>query len=332
MNHPAIIGSGSWGTALAFAAAQKAGRVVLHGRSTESCSTIQSTRRNTRYLPECELPENITITSDPAALRGTDAILFVVPSRSLRQAADELRAARVVSPGAVLVSCIKGIECGTGLRMSEILQNIFPENPIALLSGPNHAEEVARRLPAAAVVGSTDESVSRRVQEFFTLPWFRTYRSTDVPGIEWGGAAKNIFAIASGICEGLGLGDNARAALITRSLAEMTRLGLAAGGRLETFQGLSGVGDLVVTCYSSHSRNHRVGRLLGAGQSLEEITAGMTMVAEGVPNTASIHAAARAYGVRTPIIDQVYAVLYEGKPCASALTELLSRDPRPEAD
>ncbi|MDB6132815.1 MAG: NAD(P)-dependent glycerol-3-phosphate dehydrogenase [Verrucomicrobiales bacterium] len=332
MHEIAVIGTGSWGTALAFTAAHKAGRVTLRGRDRVECRSIMASRRNTRYLPDCELPDNVLVTASVQETASADAILFVVPSRALRQVAEEMRTAEAVKPGAVLISCAKGIESGTGLRMSEILHGIFPENPVAVLSGPNHAEEIGRRLAAAAVIGSHDEEVSVRVQQFFTLPWFRTYRSTDVAGIEWGGAAKNIFAIASGICEGLGLGDNARAALVTRSLVELARLGQAAGGRFETFQGLSGVGDLVVTCYSSHSRNHRVGRLLGAGQSLEEITAGMNMVAEGVPNTESIYTAARAFGVRTPIIDVVYAVLYQEKSCSSALTELLSRDPRAEAD
>jgi glycerol-3-phosphate dehydrogenase (NAD(P)+) len=170
------------------------------------------------------------------------------------------------------------------------------------------------------------------LQSFFTLPWFRSYTSDDVVGIEWGGAVKNVFAIAAGITEGLGLGDNARAALVTRGLAEMTRLGMAAGGRFETFQGLSGVGDLIVTCYSTHSRNNRAGNLLGKGDRLEDIVASMNMVAEGIPNTESIHFAARRYDVRTPIIDQIYAILYQQKPCKEALSELLSRDPRPESD
>ena len=185
-------------------------------------------------------------------------------------------------------------------------------------------------IAAAVVIGCGREETAKELQAFLTLPWFRTYTSDDVIGIEWGGAVKNVFAIAAGIAEGLGLGDNARAALVTRGLAEMTRLGTAAGGRFETFQGLSGVGDLIVTCYSSHSRNHRVGRQLGEGKSLPEIIAGMNMVAEGVPNTESIHEAARRYGVRTPIIDQMYSILYGGKPCGAALKELLARDPRPE--
>jgi glycerol-3-phosphate dehydrogenase (NAD(P)+) len=332
MNHTAILGSGSWGTALAFAASQKSARVTLWGHRQETAAEINATRRNQRYLPGISLPSAIRATTDFRDLAEADLVLAVVPSRALRQVACALKASGQLRPDAILLCCIKGIEMDTGLTMSGLLADIFPDNPLAVLSGPNHAEEIAKKLAAAAVIGSHDEGISLQLQEFFTLPWLRTYRSTDVPGIEWGGAVKNIFAIASGISEGLGLGDNARAALVTRGLAEMTRLGMAAGGRFETFQGLSGVGDLIVTCYSQHSRNNRVGRLLGQGQTLPEIAAAMNMVAEGVPNTESIHAAARRYHIRTPIIDQMYAILYEGKPCAAALTELLSRDPRAEHD
>ena len=330
MNHTAILGSGSWGTALAFAAAQKCPRVTLWGHQQASADQINATRQNQRYLPGITLPPAIRATADFRDLAEAALVLAVVPSRALRQVACALKASGQLRPDAILLCCIKGIEMDTGLTMSGVLAEVFPDNPLAVLSGPNHAEEIAKKLAAAAVIGSHDESVSLRLQEFFTLPWFRSYRSTDVPGIEWGGAIKNVFAIASGISEGLGLGDNARAALVTRGLAEMTRLGMAAGGRFETFQGLSGVGDLIVTCYSQHSRNNRLGRLLGQGQPLSGIIASMNMVAEGVPNTESIHAAARRYHIRTPIIDQMYAILYEGKPCAAALTELLSRDPRTE--
>lgn len=332
MNHIAVLGSGSWGTALAFASAQKAGRVTLWGHDPKAAAGINESRSNVRYLPGIALPDHLRATSRFSDLKGADVIMAVVPSKALRQVAMDLAASGVIEPGTILLCCIKGIELHTGLTMSGILREILPDQPLAVLSGPNHAEEIARKLAAAAVIGSADDTVSQRLQEFFTLPWFRTYRSDDVTGIEWGGAVKNVFAIASGISQGLALGDNARAALVTRGLAEMTRLGMAAGGRFETFQGLSGVGDLVVTCYSEHSRNNRVGRLLGEGQSLETITAGMKMVAEGVPNTESIYAAARRYGIRTPIIDQMYAILYKGKPCAAALSELLSRDPRTEHD
>ncbi len=332
MKHPAILGSGSWGTALALLAAHKAPRVTLWGRDPAAAALINQSRENRRYLPGIPLPPHLRATAQFADLADADLVLAVVPSTALRHTALALKASGALRPDAILLCGIKGIELDTGLTMSGVLRDIFPHQPLAVLSGPNHAEEVARQLAAAAVIGCLDPAISLRLQHFFTLPWFRTYRSTDVTGIEWGGAVKNVFAIASGISAGLGLGDNARAALVTRGLAEMTRLGIAAGGRSQTFQGLSGVGDLIVTCYSLHSRNNRVGRLLGEGRSLPWITDSMNMVAEGVANTRSIHAAARRFHLRTPIIDQMFAILYEGKPCAAALAELLSRDPRAEDD
>jgi glycerol-3-phosphate dehydrogenase (NAD(P)+) len=216
--------------------------------------------------------------------------------------------------------------------MSEILTGQLPRNPVAVLSGPNHAEEIAACLATCAVIGTRDETLARRLQELFTTPHFRSYTSDDLAGIELGGAIKNVYAIAAGIAAGLGLGDNAIAALVTRALAEMTRLGTRLGGRVETFAGLSGVGDLIATCFSRHSRNHRVGLALGAGKTLEEATSSLGMVAEGVPNTLSIHETAQRVGVRTPIIDAVHAILYRGMPAARALHELLNRDPRPEND
>lgn len=328
--HTAVLGSGSWGTALAFTAAHKAERVTLWGRDAALAAEINEKHTNSRYLPGAALPENLHAVTDPAAVAEAEIVLFVVPSRAMRSVAQHLSGSVKLRPDAVLISATKGIENETGLRMTQILQNHFPGHPVAVLSGPNHAEEIVARLAAAAVIGCGDEQTSIALQHFFTLPWFRTYRSDDVTGIEWGGAAKNVFAIAAGAAEGLGLGDNARAALVTRALAEMSRLGMAMGGRFETFQGLSGVGDLIVTCFSRHSRNNRAGRLLGQGRTLEAITAEMKMVAEGIPNTESIYHAARRCGVRTPLIDEVYAVLYQQKPCAQAFTDLLSRELRPE--
>ncbi len=331
MNHVAVIGAGSWGSALAFTAAQKTERVTLWGRDEKTIAEINRHHTNRQFLPDTALPAVIRATPDISEVKDADLVMVVVPSRAFRGVCEQLAAAGL-REDAILLSCTKGIEKDTGMRMSEILHQVLPQQPTAVLSGPNHAEEIARRLAAAAVIGSNDAAAAQRLQRFFTLPWFRSYTSDDVTGIEWGGAVKNVFAIAAGISEGLGLGDNARAALVTRGLAEMTRLGMAAGGRFETFQGLSGVGDLIVTCYSTHSRNNRVGNLLGRGDRLEDIVAGMNMVAEGIPNTESIHFAARRFGVRTPIIDQIYAILYQQKPCKEALAELLSRDPRPEMD
>ena len=326
-----IIGSGSWGTALGVLLCGNATRVVLWGRENQVVETINSRHENPDYLPGVALPPALTATTRLEDLSGSDAVFIVVPSRAVRDVAARV-AAVPLAPNVPLISCMKGIENRTGLRMSELLAEAMPGRPVAVLSGPNHAEEIARCRPAAAVIGCGDPGIGRRLQEAVTLPWFRAYTSEDLVGIEWGAAVKNVFAIASGLAGGLGLGDNARAALVTRGLAEMIRLGTAMGGRPETFQGLSGVGDLVVTCYSEHSRNNRVGQALGRGQSLDQVLAGMTMVAEGVPNTESIYHAARRTGVRTPIIDTVYAVLYQGLSPREGLRGLFARDPRPEAE
>jgi glycerol-3-phosphate dehydrogenase (NAD(P)+) len=231
-----------------------------------------------------------------------------------------------------LVSCTKGIELDSGKCMSQVLHDVFPEAVTAVLSGPNHAEEVALQQPTAAVIAAEDVALAQNLQGLFTAPWFRCYSSEDVMGVEWAGAMKNPYAIAAGIARGLNLGDNAIAALVTRALAEMVRLGVLAGGRVDTFYGLSGVGDLVATCYSQHSRNNRLGIALGQGKTLAEYTAATSMVAEGVPNTLSLYHVARKLKARTPLLDVVYAVLYEGMAPKQALVEILSRAPRAEVD
>jgi len=328
----AILGSGSWGTALALVAAETSPQVILWGRDPVAIDEIKTTRRNQRYLPDVELPDNVIPTTDLAAAANSGIILSVVPSRATRGMMRALKATGALSPDSVIVSCSKGIELDSGKTMCEIISEELPNQPNGVLSGPSHAEEVGRKLATAMVVAATEPALAERLQTAFLAPWVRPYTSTDVVGLEWGGAVKNVFAIAAGIVDGLGLGDNAKAALVTRGLAEMTRLGVALGGQRETFQGLSGVGDLIATCYSIHSRNFRVGRELGSGRELEEIMGDMTMVAEGVPNTESIYKWARKAGARTPVIDEVYGILYQGTPPLDALRSLLSRDPRPEAD
>ncbi len=325
----AIIGSGSFGTAMATLLSPKVGSVVLIGRDPATAEAINRDHMNPHYLGGVLLGENVRASVDHKDALPHLLILLVVPTSAIRATADSLASAGLPS-AATLVSCAKGIEKQTGDRMSEILRGIFPENPIAVISGPNHAEEIAAGLPTCAVIGSEDHALAVRLQDVFTSPSFRSYTSDDLAGIEFGGAVKNVYAIAAGMAHGLKLGDNAVAALVTRALAEMTRLGMALGGRMETFSGLSGVGDLIVTCFSEHSRNHRVGLALGSGKTLEEAVAALGMVAEGVPNTQSIHEAARRAGVRTPIIDSVYSILYEGKPAALAMQELLTRESRPE--
>lgn len=327
----AIVGSGSFGSAMAKLLGSKLDSIQLIGRDPEIAAAINATHRNPHYLGSIRLNENIHASCDLADALPHPLIIFAVPTSATRTTARQLAAAGVPAD-TVLLSCAKGIEKDSGDRLSQVLREIFPKNPIAVLSGPNLAEEIARDLATCAVIGSEDAELAVRIQELFTLPHFRSYTSDDLIGIEFGGAVKNVYAIAAGMSHGLGLGDNAVAALVTRSLAEMTRLGIAMGGRMETFAGLSGVGDLLVTCFSDQSRNHRVGVALGQGKSLEEATSALGMVAEGVPNTLSIYLSARRVGVRTPIIDAVHGILYQGKSVSHAMQELLSRDPRTECE
>jgi glycerol-3-phosphate dehydrogenase (NAD(P)+) len=325
----AILGAGSLGTALAKLLAPKLDSILLVSIDPDCANGINRDHRNPKYLTDIALPANVRATTDHREALGMSLIIFAVPTVAIRSEAGKL-AALGLPATTPLLSCSKGIERNTGERMSQILRDLFPANPIGILTGPNHAEEIAGDLVTCAVVASENRELAEALQDLFTLPHFRAYTSDDVAGVELGGAVKNVYAIAAGMAHGLGLGDNAVAALVTRALAEMTRLGVALGGRKETFSGLSGVGDLIVTCFSEHSRNHRVGLAIGTGKSLEEAVASLGMVAEGVPNTLSIYEAARHAGVRAPIIDAVYSVLYQGKPAALAMRDLLDRDPRPE--
>ena len=324
-----ILGAGGWGTALAVLCADRGMRVNLWGYDAAQVAKLRETRANERYLPGVRLPETIVPTNDLQDCVPADVILFVTPSKAIRAVAGEFSKCTVTA-GTPLVSCTKGIEHASGLRMSEVLREYFPANPIGTLSGPNHAEEVARRMPAAAVVAFGDLTVAERLQPLVSTPYFRAYTTDDVAGVELGGALKNIYAIAAGVSDGLGFGDNSKAALETRALVELVRLGVTLGGRRETFYGLSGMGDLMVTCFSRHSRNRGLGERLGRGESLEEITAGMSGIAEGVPTTRSAYECARRANVSTPIIDQVYAMLFEGKEPGRVLGDLMSRDQRAE--
>jgi glycerol-3-phosphate dehydrogenase (NAD(P)+) len=327
-----VLGAGSWGTALASLLHERGLKVQFWGRDESLMQEIHQTRRNSRYLSGLHLPEGIAITSDLSALAPAEMIVFVVPSKGIRETARSIAASGLHEQARVAVSCAKGIELHSGKRMSEILAEVLPGPQHAVLTGPNHAEEVSQRLATAAVVACPDSTIARDVQACFTLPWFRSYTSDDVAGVEWAGAMKNPYAIAAGIAVGLKLGDNAIAALVTRALAEMVRLLVVMGGKAETCYGLAGVGDLIATCYSEHSRNHRVGKLLGEGMSLADIIASTRMVAEGVPNTASLYEAAQAKSVRAPLLGEIYAILHEGKPAREAMRALLSRDPRAESE
>ncbi len=328
-NKTAVIGAGAWGTALAFTASQNGGEVVLWTYMEAEAAKIRETRMSLVPIKGARpLPENVKVTSDWADVAGSDLVIVVVPSVVMRGVAQSL--AQVgLAENAVIVSCSKGIEKDTNLLMSEILAANLPY-PVGSLSGPNHAEDIVQGLPSLTLVGFEDIAIATAVQKRLSTGFLRIYTSSDVVGMQIGGAIKNVFALASGICAGLGLGDNARAALSTRGLAEMTRLGIARGGRMETFMGLSGMGDLVVTCYSDHSRNLTAGRLLAKGMPLDECLKQIGQVVEGVPNTLSTYQMARSLGVRTPITDAMYDILYNGKHPSVALQELMVRDLREE--
>jgi glycerol-3-phosphate dehydrogenase (NAD(P)+) len=324
-----VLGAGSWGTALAVLLHENGHSVTVWGHDADAVSRVTADRENKVYLPGIRLPDGVKFTSELSEIASAELILIVTPSKAVREVVSRLSTIGV-DDSAVLLSCTKGVERGSGMRMSEIIAETFPQNPVAVLSGPSHAEEVALKMPTAVVVACKDLSVADRLQRAFVAPQFRAYTNDDVAGVELGGSLKNIFAIAAGICDGLGLGDNSKAALVTRSLAELIRLGTALGGRSETFQGLGGIGDLMVTCFSRHSRNRMVGERLGRGETLAGIVSSMQMVAEGVPTTYSAYDCARKHGVDTPIIDQIKALLDGAVSAGEVLSNLMSRDPRPE--
>ncbi len=334
MNDPAnisVIGAGGWGSALAQLLSGHGLPITIWAHAPAQAAEINTHHTNRSLLHGVTLAPNIRATHSMEEAAAGDLIVVVPPSQFLRGVAGQLSAAGV-RPGVPLVCCTKGLEHHSGLLMTQVLEELLPANPVAALSGPNHAEEVARGTPAAAVVAAADHELAVWLQQFFCTDAFRAYTSDDVAGVELGGALKNIYAIAAGIADGLGLGDNAKAALVTRSLAELVRLGTKLGGQRDTFYGLSGLGDLMVTCFSVHSRNRGVGERLGRGESLEDIRKSMVMVAEGVPTTRSAAEQARARGVEAPLLDTVHAVLFEGMAPREGLLRLLSRGPRPEQD
>lgn len=325
----AIVGAGGWGTALAVLWSKRGNPVTLWGHNPSRTARIRETRENAEYLPGVKLPESIHVTSEIADCLRADLIVFVTPSVALRSVATRLRDAGLDSE-TILLSGTKGIEHGTGLRMTEVLHEIFPRNTVAVLSGPNLAAEVSRDLPSAAVLGCRNPQCAEQLQSYLGSERFRIYSSDETIGIELGGALKNVFAIAAGASDGFGLGDNSKAALVTRGLAELLRLGTAMGGNPRTFYGLSGAGDLIATCFSQLSRNRRVGERLGRGETVDQIIASTQTVAEGIPTAKSAFECARRLQIETPIIDQIYSVVHEAKPPAHAMQALLARDQKAE--
>lgn len=336
MTNLAIIGAGNWGTALAIRLAPRAGRIGLWVFEPELVESLAKTRTNELYLPGAFIPDNVHPTGDMrAAVAGADIVLSVVPSQHVRSVYEQL--ARVLdSPadaGRIFVSATKGLESETLLRMSEVIEESLAHRfqpRVAVLSGPTFAREIVRGSPAAVVIASSDESLARLLQSQFSSSSFRLYTNTDVIGVEIGGAVKNVIAIAAGVCEGMGLGSNAVAALITRGLSEITRLACACGARKETLTGLAGLGDLVLTCTGALSRNRTVGVELGRGRRLHEILESMRMVAEGIKTTEATVQLARKKGVEMPITEQMYALLYHGRSPQDTVRELMERALKPE--
>jgi glycerol-3-phosphate dehydrogenase (NAD(P)+) len=321
-----VLGAGAWGTALGKILAEHKHSVAIWDYFPETAETINRTHVNERYLPGIPLPENLRGETDSArAVASAELVLVASVSKGFRSATRCLQH----FPG-VVVSVTKGIELETSKTMTDILIENAPNSRIVAMSGPTLALEVAKGIPTAIVAASSDKQAAQTVQALFHSPAFRVYTSKDVQGVELGGALKNVIAIGAGVCDGLGFGDNSKAALLTRAVAEMRRLGVACGAQSETFAGLSGLGDLMVTCFSKLSRNRGFGERLGRGETAEAIVASMTAVAEGYPNARSAHELARKHGVQTPIIEQVYAMLYEGKDVRKAVRDLTARESKAE--
>lgn len=323
-----IIGAGSWGIALALLLSNNGHQVTVWSALEEEVEELK-TKREHHSLPGVKLPDTMEFTGNmESAMADKELLVTAVPSVFVRQTAEKMRP--FLCKGQIVVNVAKGIEEGTLKTLSDILEETLPGADVAVLSGPSHAEEVSRGLPTTCVVGARTRETAEHIQGLFMSEVFRVYTSPDILGIELGGALKNVIALAAGIADGLGYGDNTKAALITRGIAEIARLGVAMGGRIETFGGLSGIGDLIVTCASMHSRNRRAGILIGKGYTMEEAMKEVKMVVEGVYSAKAAMELAKKYDKPMPIVEQVNAVLFEGKPAGEAVKELMLRDRRKE--
>lgn len=329
-----VISNGSWGTALAKVLCDNQHDVIMWGRDAEYIAEMQKSRENSRYLKGMTLPENLSLSSDfKESVTGRDMLIMATPTQFVRNSLNDLKAV-LGSESPILVNVSKGIEVSSLKRISEITEEVLGDQvPYSILAGPSHAEEVMKNIPTAVVVAAEDQQVAETVQKAFSNEeYFRVYTTDDVIGVELGGAFKNIFAIAAGIIDGMSFGDNSKAALMTRGNVEMARFGLALGGKYETFNGLSGIGDLIVTCTSQHSRNRFVGERLGKGRTLDQIKEEMGYsVAEGVKTTLSAKKLLDKLQVEAPIIEEIYSVLYEDKDSRLAIKDLMTRDPKQES-
>lgn len=329
MKRVAVLGAGGMGTALALQFSKEVPDVRLWARDPESAERLAARRVNERHLPGIAIGPSIRITGNAReAVEEAELLVAAIPTSYLRSSLGRLSAE--IPPGIPVLSVVKGIENETFARPSQIIRQVLGPRPVAVLSGPSHAEELARGLPASVVVAGDDETLNCSVRDVLSHEAFRVYTNPDALGVELAGALKNILGVAAGVCDGLEFGDNAKAALLTRGLVEIARLGVDLGARASTFQGLAGVGDVVTTCYSRFGRNRALGERIGRGESLGQILAGMTSVAEGVPTTRSVHALALSRGVEMPITAELFQVLFQGKSPRAAVVDLMLRSPRVE--
>ncbi|QQY78742.1 glycerol 3-phosphate dehydrogenase (NAD(P)+) [Keratinibaculum paraultunense] len=326
-----VIGGGSWGTALAILLLNNGHNVDIWMRDSLQIQHVNEFHENKKYLPGITIPSNLKLTNDISkVIHDKQVIVLAIPSHGVRQILNDAK--NIVDKDQVIVNVAKGIENNTLLRISQIVEEILPHNPYAVLSGPSHAEEVARNIPTAVVSASKDKEVAEYVQDIFMSSYFRVYTNLDVVGVELGGSLKNVIALGAGISDGLGYGDNTKAALMTRGIIEMARLGKKMGANSATFSGLSGIGDLIVTCTSMHSRNRKAGILIGQGKSLEEAINSVGMVVEGIKTAKSAYELAKREQVVMPITEEIYEVLYEGKDVKNSVNNLMLRDKKPEME
>lgn len=326
-----VIGAGSWGTAVGILLSKKGYDVHIWDRNKKLLDEINISKENIKYLPGVLIPSGLAAVDElDKCVFDAEIVVVAVPSHAVREVCDNLRS--IIRDSQVFVSLAKGIENGSLKRMSEIITEKFPNNKVAVLSGPSHAEEVSRDIPTTVVASSKDKQTAEYVQDVFITPKFRVYTNPDIIGVEIGGAVKNIIALAAGISDGLGYGDNTKAALMTRGIAEIARLGVALGAQPLTFAGLSGIGDLIVTCTSMHSRNRRAGILIGQGKSVEEAIQEVKMVVEGINTTRSTYELSQKMGIEMPITNELYKVLFQNKSAKYAVSELMLRDKKHEIE
>ncbi|MGL5380474.1 NAD(P)H-dependent glycerol-3-phosphate dehydrogenase [Clostridium sp.] len=329
MSKVTFLGGGSFGTSLAILLADKGNDVNIYDRDKEVVNDININKKNDKYIKDLQIPNKVTAYTDmDKALINAEFVVLAIPSHVIRTVSRSLKGK--IKDGIPVISIAKGIEQETNLRLSEVIQEELPNNPVVILSGPSHAEEVAFNIPTTVVVSSLDMEIAKEVQELFINSNFRVYTNDDLVGVEIGGAVKNVIALAAGVCDGIGYGDNTKAALMTRGMAEIVRIGMKLGGKAETFLGLTGMGDLIVTCTSLHSRNRRAGFLIGSGKTVDEAIEEVGMIVEGIKACRAFYELKEKLGIEMPITDVAYKVLFNGKDPKEAVSHLMGREKKDE--